>query len=279
MANRVLRDGIRKSEAVNGLHDSTYRLYTFLLLVADDYGLVDISYGGVMEAAPLRQYTREEVAKMLGELTDSGLIYPYKAGNQSLAALAKWQGYVNSIKPRHAPPPQGLIHCLNPLGYKNASTRERASLLLKHLQTDSGPPVAHQYPTSGPMVPEEVRSNKEEVKDVPIIKQRTTSGPPTGVEVGTDQGMPKRGTRLPKDWALPDEWQDWAMAYCKEQGLQVPPSLVIEWSLRFADYWREVPGQKGVKLSWSGTWRNAVKDWYAPKAPRIQTTRPALRGV
>lgn len=62
----------------------------------------------------------------------------------------------------------------------------------------------------------------------------------------------KRGTRIPDNFSLTPEMKDWA---AKET-----PDVNIEAALpEFIDYWRGVPGQKGVKLDWVSTWRNAMR--------------------
>lgn len=38
-----------------------------------------------------------------------------------------------------------------------------------------------------------------------------------------------------------------------------PPDRVDDVWTEFVDYWSDIPGQKGCKLSWTGTWRNRVK--------------------
>jgi len=63
----------------------------------------------------------------------------------------------------------------------------------------------------------------------------------------------KRGTRLPDDWRLPQAWGTWAI----EEGMD--ELAVRRQSERFADYWRSVPGQRGVKLDWQATWRNWIR--------------------
>ena len=282
MPSRILRAGMWSSRAVNSLHDKTFRLFCALLNAADDYGLVEVSYSDIRCHAPLMSWTEEEVAKMMGELADARLVLPYQAADKSLAAIAKWQANIRAKKPRHPAPSWGLTHCLEPLGFKDKETREAASLLLKHLApTGDTLGTPQGIPRDNPGHEGLGLGVRVRGKEAP--KEQGHPGEPlVRVEVGAPQGTPdgiKRGTRLPKDWVLPDEWQDWAITYCREQGLHVQPSMVIEWSLRFADYWHEVPGIKGVKLSWSGTWRNAVKDWYAPKAPRIPPARTALRGI
>lgn len=60
-----------------------------------------------------------------------------------------------------------------------------------------------------------------------------------------------RGTRLSLD-ALPAEWKLFCIAE--------RPDLDPEETFRiFTDHWRALPGQRGCKLDWEGTWRNWVR--------------------
>lgn len=59
-----------------------------------------------------------------------------------------------------------------------------------------------------------------------------------------------RGTRLPEGWTLPPHWQDFAEA----EGHPDPQREAA----KFANYWRSLPGQRGVKLDWYATWKNWV---------------------
>lgn len=57
----------------------------------------------------------------------------------------------------------------------------------------------------------------------------------------------KRGSRLPDDFE-PD------MQAARAEGLS--EANAQREAAKFRDYWRGVPGQKGVKLDWPATWRN-----------------------
>jgi hypothetical protein len=81
----------------------------------------------------------------------------------------------------------------------------------------------------------------------------------------------KRGSRVPKDFTLTPELRAWA-------ALEVPLVDIDKKLLEWIDYWSGVPGDRGVKVDWIGTWRNgmrkqqefAVKDG-VKKPPRMQT--------
>ncbi len=70
-----------------------------------------------------------------------------------------------------------------------------------------------------------------------------------------------RGTRMAADWWPNDE----DVAFAESLGL--PESLVNE----FVDFWLGVPGQRGIKLDWSATWRNNCR----AKADRLGLSRRA----
>lgn len=78
----------------------------------------------------------------------------------------------------------------------------------------------------------------------------------------------KRGSRLSPGWHLPKAWGDWAVA----EGLT--EAEVRQESERFGDYWRGIPGAKGVKLDWLATWRNWIR-----KAVEDRQARPGLRTI
>ena len=79
---------------------------------------------------------------------------------------------------------------------------------------------------------------------------------------------PRKGTRLPPDWTLPEPQHTWAL----QQGLsnEEIAGLVED----FRDYWIAVPGQKGIKLDWSATFRQRVR-WFLNSPRRMaRASRP-----
>ena len=60
-----------------------------------------------------------------------------------------------------------------------------------------------------------------------------------------------RGTRLQVE-ELPESWK----VFCITRRSDLNPESVFE---QFKDYWVAIPGSKGVKLDWAGTWRNWVR--------------------
>lgn len=78
-----------------------------------------------------------------------------------------------------------------------------------------------------------------------------------------ERGSPS-GSRLPKDWALPDDWREWAQAERDDVDVQAEAA-------KFADHWHSVPGAKARKTDWQATWRNWIR---RADAPRRANGRP-----
>lgn len=85
----------------------------------------------------------------------------------------------------------------------------------------------------------------------------------------------KRGTRVPDTFPVTDAMREWAAS---EGFTNLDLDRV---TAEFVDYWRGVPGAKGVKVDWIATWRNRVRrvaEWSSTGArvgvqqpPRAQT--------
>jgi len=66
------------------------------------------------------------------------------------------------------------------------------------------------------------------------------------------------GKRLPQDSCLSKEWEK----FCVDHRPELNPQKTFD---NFKDHWIAQSGQKGVKLDWDATWRNWVRNTYAPK--------------
>jgi hypothetical protein len=63
----------------------------------------------------------------------------------------------------------------------------------------------------------------------------------------------QRGTRLPDDFCLNSEMREWAA----KNAPHVNPDIALA---EFIDYWSDIPGAKGRKVNWNGTWRNRLRE-------------------
>ena len=68
----------------------------------------------------------------------------------------------------------------------------------------------------------------------------------------------QRGSRLANDWVLPVEWENWA----KKERPELDAKQVFE---QFKDYWCAKAGKDAIKLDWTATWRNWVRNTKAVK--------------
>jgi len=68
----------------------------------------------------------------------------------------------------------------------------------------------------------------------------------------------QRGSRLPDDWTLPEDWKAWAEAERSDLNIKSVADS-------FRDFWIAKAGTGGVKLDWQATWRNWIRSQSAPK--------------
>ena len=82
----------------------------------------------------------------------------------------------------------------------------------------------------------------------------------------TQDTLPKekkqRGSRLPTDFLMPDDWFD----FCRQERPDLTPDKVFD---SFKDFWIAKAGAGGVKLDWLATWRNWVRNQKAPQALQL----------
>lgn len=92
----------------------------------------------------------------------------------------------------------------------------------------------------------------------------TETPPETDTEADTEReeanasSARKRGSRLSDTW-VPDE------VFASREGLSA--ETIRREAASFRDYWRGVPGQRGVKVDWDATWRNWVRKAASAKQP------------
>jgi hypothetical protein len=79
-----------------------------------------------------------------------------------------------------------------------------------------------------------------------------------------------RGSRLPVDFVLPEDW----ISFCQTERKDLVPAKVFE---EFKDYWTALPAGKGTKADWTATWRNWVRRQSAPKQSFAQQAADIAR--
>ena len=73
----------------------------------------------------------------------------------------------------------------------------------------------------------------------------------TSEQIKRDVVRSPKGSRLPSDWVLPNDYFQWSI-----ETLGWSPDRCRHVSDVFADYWKATPGAKGIKADWLATWRN-----------------------
>lgn len=101
----------------------------------------------------------------------------------------------------------------------------------------------------------------------PVLKEE--KNPPDADASGPPKGAPRqRGRRIPDDFPTAHITPD-MITWARANHPGVDHHAETE---RFTDYFRAAPGQKGVKLDWTATWRNWIRT-AAERSPRIAAAR------
>ena len=116
----------------------------------------------------------------------------------------------------------------------------------------------------------------------PVGFQSVPSGMPVVTQVKANQEPitinqePKknsnRGTRLPVDLVLPEDW----ILFCQQERKDLIPEKVFS---EFQDYWCALPAGKGIKTDWTATWRNWVRRQSAPRTGFVKPMTQAERAT
>ncbi|CCB64449.1 hypothetical protein [Hyphomicrobium sp. MC1] len=110
------------------------------------------------------------------------------------------------------------------------------------------------------------RATKELPSEVVILENITPllRRPPSSKTKPANVGS--RGSRLPNDWELPEDWRQWTLVNCPCS----TPETVQREALIFANYWQSLAGQKATKVDWRKTWQNWTLKTFATAPIRPQ---------
>lgn len=98
-------------------------------------------------------------------------------------------------------------------------------------------------------------NNRSSTVAQPLLNQEQEQEQEQDVNAPSEKSP--RGTALPKDWSLPDDWKTWAVT--------ARPDIDVEMAAdSFRDFWIAKPGKEGRKTDWKATWRNWVRNQRAP---------------
>lgn len=102
------------------------------------------------------------------------------------------------------------------------------------------------------------------------VRGASSDAPTTGDLLGDAPEKPKRATRLPADWSLPDDWREWSA-----NNTQLTSQQIAIEADKFRDYWTAQPGAKATKTDWQATWRN----WCRSARPVNGTAKPSRHNI
>lgn len=124
--------------------------------------------------------------------------------------------------------------------WRNGATGGRPKAIEE--EPKDNPPETHQEPT-------ETQPEPTGTHAYPIGEDKSREDKKEKSKARADA----TATRLPADWLPTDGDKE----FCKAERPDLDPDAV---AARFRDYWHGIPGAKGRKLDWAGTWRNWVRN-------------------
>lgn len=256
MPNRLIREGFLDSEAINSLGDAAECFFHRLMLAADDAGRMD----GRVEILRARLFPLDtsrrasDVEKTLAACVKQGLVIPYEWRGQRFLQVAKWQRCSPCVTSKY-PWRDGSFR----IDYRKVETRDGEKDFAA-TSIANAIPSARDSDGIGTVIPPMYGDG-----DGYVDEQEQGASPAAPPAAGDGKG--RNGARLPDDWTLPPEWAEWAK--------QKRPDLdIAEQGEKFADHWRAIPGAKGRKSDWLGTWRNWIRNERAGKPMPAPAARP-----
>jgi len=96
----------------------------------------------------------------------------------------------------------------------------------------------------------------ESVSDIsshPESYQARAKNPRADVAPRNGKKSAETGTRVPEPFELSEDMRAWAQEHTPHVDLEAATA-------EFVDYWRGIPGARGRKLDWAGTWRNRMRE-------------------
>lgn len=103
-----------------------------------------------------------------------------------------------------------------------------------------------------------LRTTSRSIANATALAQRAGAQPDGPADIAFAKPLkkakpPPRGSRIPDDLALTDEWLQFAL----KDGMT--HETAVRTFDEFRDYWRGIPGARGTKCDWLATWRNRVR--------------------
>ena len=149
--------------------------------------------------------------------------------------------------------------------------QQRRDAIARRYGGDNGKPTAVGSPVLPVQRRDETRRDETNVRGWESAPPLATPPPPVAAPVVVTPPREARGSRLPSDWTLPEDWREWATTELLPLGGGLPAIIgyVERAAERFRDHWLGKAGKDGAKRDWLATWRNWVRgDIDRGKAPK-----------
>ena len=115
MPNRILKESTCTSDTIASLSDFEYRVWTVLILLADDAGRGDARPAVIKgRGFPLRErVTSKDIDAAIHGLVGKGCISLYNVGGKSYYYFPTWSDHqrVRNVKPKYPPPNENDSFC------------------------------------------------------------------------------------------------------------------------------------------------------------------------
>lgn len=233
---RTIKPEFWTSEQVMELSPLSRLLLIGMWNFCDDAGIHPASLKTLKaKVFPADDVNAEQLAAMVQEWLDQGLVTAYEAEGKSFFQVTGWH-HQKIDKPNYKYP--------HPICDDSANGRRMVG---------EASPSVHPRKGRGEEGKGKDNNSKSDKSDLSLLDGASSEPPTPPPPESSCKKSAKRGKRLTPDWELPTAWGKWA----ESKGLSRDD--VIRESEKFRDYWVSVPGQKGVKLDWEATWRNWIR--------------------
>jgi len=239
---RSVHPGLFTDEEFMGLSALARVLLIGLWVESDDQGVFEWK-PRTLKARLLPNDVVDMVA-LLAELVTARFVLEFADGGKPYGAVRNFRKYQRPKKPNAIYPlPSELRTYVGLTG-------------------DSSEPVPHQNATDGEKSSqmedgggrvEEVATSDEVVEPAAVAPAQPTppakpAEDPMAIPTYLDR---RKGTRLPAEWTLPEDWRFWAEDHHPDIDIDLQ-------SQKFANYWWAKPGKEATKTDWFATWRNWI---------------------
>ena len=229
---RTIKPEFWVSEQVAACSLSARLTFVGMWNFCDDNGVHQAKPKTLMaELYPMDDITPQQVAGWVDELVSVGLVAEFRADDgNDYWHVTGWGRHQRIDRPsaKHPAPP-AKDSTMARLAFDESSPNT-------HRGVAESSPIARRSPPPG----EDRRGEDRKGEEMSSPKARATADKSSA------------GTRLPKDWVLPDSWR----LYCVENRPDLDPKSVAE---NFRDYWHAKAGKGGVKVDWKATWNTWVR--------------------